>query len=102
MAWGTRSRLGRPTGAGLRAEISMPDPAACADGFGESLAVRNRAGQSAEIAAVADRFAGDKECHRGAALETVLCESHRGNCNRQQHSGCEVPRLCHVYLHISP
>ena len=33
-----------------------------------------------EIAAVADRLAGDEECHRGAALETVMCESHRGNC----------------------
>jgi len=71
---------GRLTGAGLRAEIGAPRPAAYTDGFGESLAVRIRAGQAAEIAAVADRLAGDEECHRGAALETVLCESHRGNC----------------------
>ncbi len=63
--------------ARLCAQVSTPCEVFRADGRGELLAMRVRACEAAEIAAVADRLAGHEEAHRMAARHTVLCRRHR-------------------------
>jgi hypothetical protein len=69
---------GRLIGAGLRAEVGVPDSVTRADDSGEILAMCVGTGQSAEIAAVTDRLAGYEERHRRPARHAVLRDRHGG------------------------
>src|SRR5690606_39825359 len=64
-----------------RAQVRAPGLVACADRFGERLAVRIRAREPAEVAAVAGIGARDEEAH-------VLCGLLR------EHRGCAEGRRC--------